>query len=203
VRQNPNLHQRPLISFYHEFHVLRVEIETERLYIRSYKDDDFENSAILYSYETLTKYFDHGKPKSRLEVENLINDKGSKYFDRGEPFGLFSIFQKKSMAFIGQIDLIPLDEPGVVEIGCIFDTRYHNQGFCPEAVRAFIFAYVEALHSNGFKSNGLPVNKIIATVHPANHASKRIIQNIGMTFDKSEERFGHPRLWFSYTCKTL
>lgn len=194
---NSNLYQKPHVSFYHEFSALKVVIETQRLSIRSYKDEDFESSAMLYSHEKLTKYFDQGKPKSRLEVESLINNIGTKYFNMGEPFGLFSIFQKKDMAFIGHIDLIPIDEPGSVEIGCIFDRRYHNQGFCSEAVRAFIFTYIESLNNEGFKSNGFVINKIIATVHPSNYASKRIIQNIGMTLDKSEERFGHPRLWFS------
>lgn len=194
---------KPQISFFLDGLDLKIEIETERLCICSYKEDDFENFVKLYSDEKLTKYFDHGKPRSRLEVKKLTDENGSKFFKNGEPFGLFSIFQKKDMAFIGQIDLIPFNEPGVVEIGCIFDRKYHNQGFCPEAVRAFVFAYVNELNNKGFKFNGVPINRVIATVHPANLPSKRVLQNIGMTFEKSEERFGHPRLWFSFIPKSL
>ena len=101
------------------------------------------------------------------------------------------------MAFVGQIDLTPFNEPGVFEVGCIFDREYHNQGFFPEAGRVFVFAYVRELNNQGFKSCGVSINKIIATVHPANLPSKRMLKNIGIIFDKSEERFGHPRLWFS------
>lgn len=188
---------KPRVSFYFLFDSLNVEIETERLFIHSYRENDFENCLTLYGDEGLTKYFDHGKARKKYEIEELVLKKGSKYFIEGKPFGLFSIFCKKGMAFIGQIDLLPAEEAGSAEIGFILHEQYQNQGFCTEAVEAFLFEYMEELNFRGPRCVELPINKVIATVHPLNQPSKRILQKVGMTFDKIQERFGNPRLWYS------
>lgn len=190
------------IAFRTTSNYLRVYIHTKRLIIRSYQDVDFENVISLYSDECIMKYFDHGQPRTKTELEHLIAEKGEKYFSRGQPFGLFSIFCKNSGAFIGQVDFMPFEEVGVAEIGFILHWKYHNQGFCSEVVRAMLFDYVKALHKKHFVCNELPIRKVIATVHPENNASRRVIENFGMTFDKAQKRFGHPRLWYSMCVKT-
>lgn len=190
------------ISFIPSMFGIRVEIETRRLYIRSYDARDYENCISLYGDEKLTKYFDGGKPRSKNEVENLVNEKGVKYFRDGIPFGLFSIFNKENMTFIGQIDLIPFDNKGTVEIGFILLREYHNQGFCQEATRAFILDYVNELNRSPFKFFQIPITKIVATTHPENYASKRVMEYVGMNFEKSLNRFNQPRLMFSYIPKT-
>ncbi len=38
--------------------LIPIEIETERLIIQPFQDDDFENSVLLYSDARITKYFD-------------------------------------------------------------------------------------------------------------------------------------------------
>lgn len=188
------------IKFYPKKRGLHVEIETKQLFMRSYDEEDFEKAVKLYGDEALTRFFDHGRPRSREDTEELMRDK-MKYFSKFEPFGLFSIFSKEEAVLVGQVDLLPVGEPGVVEVGCIFDRQYHHRGFAREAIRALIFDYVKALREGGFKCNGSFIYKVIATSHPKNHASKRLIENLGMIFDKSEERFGHPRLWFSLEYK--
>lgn len=185
-----------VVEFSSKKNGLQIEMETERLLVRSYEQEDFDKCVKLYEDKVLTRYFDNGEPRSRKEIEELIQDK-TKYFLNFEPFGLFSIFRKEDMTFIGQIDVMPYEQPGVVELGCIFDRRYHNQGFCPEVLRAVIFEYIKILNKKGIKCNGQLVYKVMATVHPKNFASKRIIHNIGMQLDKTEERFGNPRLWYS------
>jgi len=181
--------------FYSYKNALKIEIETERLLIRSYKNDDFEECVKLYGDTVITKYFDHGQPRSRKEVEALVKEK-TRFFKNLEPYGIFSIFNKKDMVFLGQIDLLPTDEPGSVEIGFILHEKYQNQGFCSEAVNFFLFEYIEKINFKN-KHAGLSVNKIIATTHPLNQSSKSVLQKFGMTLDGIKERFGHPRLWYS------
>src|SRR3989344_3113065 len=98
-------------SFCFKFHPnnrhLFVTFESERLQISSYRDEDFENCVQLYGNKTLTKYFDHGKPRSRKEIEELTRGKGIEYFRKGKPFGLFSLFDKTDGAFVGQMDIFP------------------------------------------------------------------------------------------------
>lgn len=187
----------PSISFRFSSKHLQIEIETERLFIQSYEDTAFENCISLYGDGAITKYFDHGKARNKFEVENLIFEKGKKYFSEGKPFGLFSIFHKETMAFIGLVDFLPLEELGVAEIGFILHKQHHNQGFCSEVVKAIIFDYVETINNRNFECDELPISKVMATVHPKNQSSRKVLQKAGMTLDKIQERFGQPRLWYS------
>lgn len=198
-----DLFLKSYISFCFKGNCLQVEMETKRLYIHSYKENDFENCVSLYGNKSITKYFDHGDPRSRNEVASLVRERGNRHFINGEPFGLFSIFRKEDMAFLGQIDLLPSYDYGVAEIGFILNDRYHNQGYCTEAVKAFLFDYVEELNYRNFNCFHLPVTKIIGTVHPENLSSKKIFIKMGMKFDKLETRFGNPRLWYSIQTSSI
>ncbi|MGR3973581.1 MAG: GNAT family N-acetyltransferase [Candidatus Rhabdochlamydia sp.] len=175
---------------------LQVEIETDRLLIHSYREDHFQKYVQLYGDEKITKYFDHGMPKTEPEVQKLVDEKGFAFFKNGDPFGFFSIFTKNNMNFIGQIDLLPAEEFEACEIGYILHEQYHNQGFCTEAVRCIIFEYINEI--NGIKNRKISsIKKIMATVHPENYSSKKILEKIGLKLDKIQERFGKPRLWYS------
>lgn len=182
---------------------VQVEIETPRLLIRSYQANDFENCLALYGNPKVTKFFDHGKPRSKEEVRDLVREKGVKYFKKQKPFGLFSIFLKNSMTFIGQIDLLPSEKPGVVEIGFILFTKYQNKGFGSEAVKAFLTDYINELNAKGYTCRGSVIKEVMATVHPSNIPSKKLMEKMGMQFKKFQDRFGAPRLWYSYKLPVL
>lgn len=167
-----------------------LKIETERLFIRPYQAEDFEKSVVLYGDEILTRYFDHGLPRSKKEVRHLIKSI-YKIAKSDEFLGLFSIFSKENMSFIGHIDCLPTIDPGIVELGYILHTHSQNRGFCSEAVKAFLFDYIPALN---LRSNIIKIDRVIATVHPENIQSKKIIEKMGMHFEKFLIRFGNPRM---------
>jgi trans-aconitate 2-methyltransferase len=192
---------KPRISFSLKSNIFEIEIETKNLYIRSYRDEEFENCVLLYGDPVITRYFDYGKPRSRFEIQEYINEKNDRYLKNREPFGIFSIYDKSNLKFIGQVDLAPTNEPGELEIGCILFKQYQDQGVGTEAVKALMFDYVEELNHRGIKCNDLPITKIMGTVHPQNYLSRSLIKKFGMTFDKFQERFGNPRLWYSLTVK--
>jgi ribosomal-protein-alanine N-acetyltransferase len=165
-----------------------VEIETQRLYIRSYQPEDFDYSLKLYGDPALTKMFDHGKPKSRDEVVELVDDLGSRFFRKGEPFGLFSIFDKSNGQFAGHIDLIPSEPSDILEIGIILTPQYQGREYSQEAAKALMIPFVKELKQKGHKISG-----IMATAHPNNIASIKNIEKMGMVFQRSFQRFGNPR----------
>ncbi len=107
------------------------------------------------------------------------------------------------MTFLGEIDLLPYNEPGTLEIGCILPKQYQNQRIGSEAVKAFLLSCLEELCYRDYKCNGHPIIKVIGTVHPNNYVSKRIITNLGMKFDKSQMRFKNPRLLYSFFPETV
>lgn len=187
----------PLISYEKKNKSIEIRLETERLIARSYCSDDFNNYCSLFGDEKITLYFDHGKPKSESEVRKLIREKGVRFFNTLKPFGFFSLFEKKEMNFMGMFDLLPADEPSTVEIGIALLRNYQGSGFAKEIAVLFINDYIEFINRELLNKENEKIRKIIATVHPKNMPSKRLIESLGMGFDKSEDRFGNPRRWYS------
>lgn len=186
-----------LISYEKQSKSLKIKIETERLIARSYCNDDFNNYCSLLGDEKITLYFDHGKPRSKSEVHKLIREKGVKFFKAFKPFGFFSLFEKEKMNFIGMFDLLPTDELSTAEIGIALLRNHQGSGFAKEIASLFISDYIDFINREIATNEGEKVKKIIATVHPKNTPSKRVIESLGMGFDKSEDRFGNPRQWYS------
>ena len=170
----------------------RVVIEgfTNRLIIRSYSGEDFNECLALYGDKEITKYFDHGKPRIGNEIFEYVQSRGSKYFENGEPFGLFSVFLRDNNCCIGQVDLVPTEIPGEVEIGWIFHKKFHNKGFCSETVLEFLIPLIYKLSDLGYKANGNQIYRIIATAHPENIASNKIIKKAGFTLYQAQLRYG-------------
>ncbi|MCP5469716.1 MAG: GNAT family N-acetyltransferase [Chlamydiales bacterium] len=177
-----------------------VHIETERLSIRSYEPDrDYIDCVSLYGDPILTKYFDFGRPYTPEEVKEMTYERGCRFFRNGELLGLFSVFEKSSGSFIGQVDLLPTDEEGTVEIGYIFLRQFHFMGYCQEAIQGLISEYVPSLQEKRFFTNGGPIQKLVASAHPQNYASLKQIQKLGMSFNSATKRFGAERYIFSLT----
>ena len=82
---------------------IKIEKSTDRLYIRSYTEDDYENCLSLYSDPILTQFFDHGKPRTKLEIDRYIEKRGRFFLKKDLPFGLFSVFLSDRVTFIGQV----------------------------------------------------------------------------------------------------
>lgn len=188
------------ISFSRNGAQLSIEAFTDRLFIRSY-DEDFERCLSLYGDGELTRYFDHGKPRTYREIVEYVGDRGSRYFDQGLPFGIFSVFLKEGV-FVGQVDLVPTENPGEVEIGWIFLEKFHGQGLCSEAVMSFLMPLVQRIVNMKLKSKGAVINRVIATAHPENIASNKIIQKAGLTLYQTGLRYGgKPRNWYCLNLK--
>lgn len=180
-----------------------VESETERLVIKDYRESDFENSVSLYNNPELTKFFDHGEPRTLNEIREYIAKRGRCYFEKNEPFGIFSIFKKNNQCFIGQVDLVPTGDPGEVEIGWIIHKQFQGQGYCSEAVLDFLIPYIKILAKNKIKTHGALIDNIIATAHPENLASNKMILKAGLSLYKQANRYGgNPRNWYNLKLET-
>lgn len=196
-----NNKEYPKIDVYVVDDNVRIKIETERLFINSYSDKDFENCVLLYGDEKLSKYFDYGKSRSQEEVAELVVQRSLNFLNQRIPLGLFSVFDKVEGKFLGQADLLPTDELYEVELGCILRREYHNQGYPVEICKALMVEYIDYINKFHPQLLKAPIHRVIATAHPKNYASQKLIKNLGMTLEKSKERFGQTRLWYSYLKK--
>ncbi len=87
--------------------------------------------------------------------------------------------------FIGHIDgFLFEDNPKIVEIGIILLRRHHGKGFAYEALKAFIDYYLSGCQD---------IQEVMATAHPENKASIKLIEKLGMQFEMQLTRFGQLR----------
>jgi ribosomal-protein-alanine N-acetyltransferase len=162
---------------------VHTSIETVRLVLRGWADADREPFARLNADPRVMRLMP--RALSRAESDLLAERIALRMAEHG--FGLYAAELKDERAFIGFIGLsIPTFETAFtpcVEIGWRLAAEYWNRGLATEGARAV------ANHAFG----GLGLAELVSFTVPHNVASRRVMENIGMTRDPAED-FDHPRL---------
>jgi RimJ/RimL family protein N-acetyltransferase len=161
--------------------VSRLEFRTERLLLRHWRPADRERFAALNADPLVMKHFP--STLSRQESDALVERVEAAFQQNG--FGPWAVEVPKVAPFIG---FVGLSVPGFqahftpcVEIGWRIGAEYWNRGYATEAARA-------ALHA-GFEV--FQLKEIVSFTVPANLASRRVMEKIGMQHDEADD-FDHP-----------
>jgi len=162
---------------------MMLEMETERIYMRSFLEKDASYLYHLDADPLVSKYTGEPPKKNINEALQLIKnyDHYAKY-----NMGRLACIRKSDQTFLGWCGLKTiLEENGsVVDLGYRFYRKYWNMGFATESsLRSLEY---------GFESLGL--TEIIAHVDPENVPSIRVMQKVGMSFYKEQTfdgMFGH------------
>ncbi|MBO5716088.1 MAG: GNAT family N-acetyltransferase [Clostridia bacterium] len=147
-------------------------IETNRLIIREYNQDDFEGlKAIICDAETM-KYYP--KPYDENGVQRWLDWCINSYKDNG--FGLWAIELKESGEFIGDcgISLQNIDGEILHEIGYHINKNHWRKGYAKEACQAV---------KNWFFEN-TEYNAVYSYMNKENVASYFTAESNGMTLLK-------------------
>lgn len=176
---------------------------TKRLTIQKYSESQFENAFRLYSDPQLTRFFDHGAPRSEAETRSFLQKQSLEFDSKCMPYGVFSVSISESGEFIGHIDVVPTEEPGQVEIGWIFNASYQGKGFCTEAVSEFLIPYIELLSKKNTRVHDTVIREVVATAHPMNIPSQKVMYKVGLSPIKYGLRYNNnPRIWFKMELNT-
>ncbi len=151
---------------------MKTLIETERLLLREITLDDKEGMFKMYSDPAVQKYTGEPLVESIEEMERAIKSRINNYAKYG--YGRWAAFLKKEMQFIGWAGLAYLPEFDEIDLGYRFLPKYWGMGFATEASHA-VLRY-------GF--DVLKLKKIIAIAMKENKASIRVMEKVGMEFDK-------------------
>lgn len=160
-------------------------LETERLLLRPWKDEDRASYA----------RFNADPVARRFYPEVLDADQASAAIDSyiaaaaRDGFGFYAAERKSDRVFMGDVGLSPVPAalskilPGKpsVEVGWFLGREFWGRGYAPEAAKAWI--------EYGFQSLGL--SEIVAFTSSLNQPSLRVMEKIGMTRDLSAD-FEHP-----------
>lgn len=153
-------------------------LETERMFLCRMEMDDVDNLMGIFSDPEAMRYYP--ATKSREEAEGWIRWVLHSYEENG--FGLYAAILKESGEFAGQCGLIPQEVKGEreVEIGYLFLREFWGKGLATEAATA--------CRDYGFDSLGL--DRLVSLIDPANLASRRVAEKVGMELEKQVEKWG-------------
>ncbi|HEY8804259.1 MAG TPA: GNAT family N-acetyltransferase [Clostridium sp.] len=155
-----------------------ININTVHLIIKPFCMDDIDGLYKIYSDEKVMAYIPEGV-MSYEWVKDLIKWMVEYCYEKNTPeniikFGV-SVVDKEKKKVIGWCGLGSLDcNPEDIEIFYGLSSEYWGQGLATEAANAML--------EYGFNTIGL--KRIIAVVKPDNIASKKVIEKIGMKFEK-------------------
>ncbi|MGF1696594.1 GNAT family N-acetyltransferase [Vibrio lamellibrachiae] len=159
-------------------------METERLILRQWHEEDFQHYAQLNADSRVMKYFPSTLSKQESDdqadrIRGLITERG---------WGFWAVELKSSGEFIGFVGLHSQDEnSGIpnapfVEIGWRLSSEHWGKGYAPEAARRALEYAFEMLNEAS----------VYAFTTLTNEPSQRVMSKVGMTNVNSD--FNHPKL---------
>ena len=162
-----------------------MHLETERLIIRPWQDEDKEPFAQLNADPEVMRYFP--SVLSREKSDALIDIARERTQEDG--FCFSPIEEKATGAFLGFVGLsrpryaTPLPFDPCVEIGWRLGRAAWGQGYATEAARAWI----------GFGFETLDLEEIVSFTAVLNERSQKVMQRLGMHRNPKDD-FLHPAI---------
>ena len=149
-------------------------VESERLMFRKFTLDDLPALIEQRSDPAVNKFLGGTKLQNPQALAKRIRFYISCYDSHG--FGMCAMIWKPSGEMIGSAGIQPLDGTDEIEVGYSMIKDYWGKGIGTEAARAWL--------DHGFRKAGL--ERIVAVAHSENWASRRIMEKLGMHYEKTE-----------------
>ena len=148
------------------------EIETERLLLRAFTPDDFEAFAAMRADAEVMRFIGQAGPRTREQAREWLEENERGWIETR--FGIWAVVEKANGELAGWCGLARLDGTEEVEVGYGLGRRAWGRGLATEAARASL--------RYGFERLGL--RRIVAVVYPANHASRHVVEKLGLRYVK-------------------
>jgi len=156
-----------------------VTLETDRLTLRMFREDDFEEYARIAGDQQVTRYLSDGRPLERWEAWRQMAMIIGHWHLKG--YGPWAVEEKSTGRLLGRIGFFnPEGWPGF-ELGWVLGRDSWGKGFATEGARRAL--------DHAFSKMGR--DHVISLIHPDNSASIRVAQRIGEKLEGRTEFFGH------------
>lgn len=152
-------------------------VESERLLFRKFTIDDLPTLIKQRSDPDVNKYLGGTKLQNPEALEKRLRFYISCYESHG--FGMCGMIWKPTGEMIGSAGLQPLDGTDEIEVGYSLIKKFWRQGIGTEAARAWL--------DHGFRKARL--DRIVAVAHTGNTGSRRIMEKLGMRYEKTEVHY--------------
>ncbi len=169
------------LEIYLKDRVEHMELKTERLYLRVWKDSDFAAFAAMHADSLVMRHY-----PSVWSTEQSAKSFAAlrEHYDR-EGFGMLCLCEQSTDAFVGTVGLqrVSFDSwfSPCIEIGWRLHHDFWSRGYAHEA------AYAVLAHA----FDSLQQEEIFSFTSPLNTASEILMQRLGMEWVGT---FEHPRV---------
>ena len=148
-------------------------LETERLYIRKFKEEDHE---FLYNLMNTPQYIQNigdGNIKNISDAKDFIKNKlMQSYHDFG--YGLYAVVEKSSKNLIGMSGFVNRESLPFSDIGFAFLPLYMGKGFAYESSKSLM----------NYAQSELKLSPILGITAKSNHSSQKLLNKLGLYFIK-------------------
>jgi RimJ/RimL family protein N-acetyltransferase len=156
--------------------VFDVVLETERLRLRPYRQEDLDDLAPMFADPEHMRWYP--APFSREEAQLWIDRQFERYETDG--FGLFIVEELEDGGFVGTVgpSIQDVDGERLVEIGWHIRPGSKGRGYATEAGAV----------SRDWAFANLDVDHLISLIRPENIGSNRVAQKLGFHVDRETTR---------------
>jgi RimJ/RimL family protein N-acetyltransferase len=148
---------------------MRIFLETDRLTLRQFTEDDVDNLFDLNSDPEVMRYINGGKPTPREEIRNEIIPFHLGVYQRFDGFGTWAAEARSGKDFLGWFHFRLVEGKGI-DLGYRLRRAAWNNGYATEGSRALI--------RKGFTD--LDVQRVFGHTMAVNAASRRVLEKSGL-----------------------
>jgi ribosomal-protein-alanine N-acetyltransferase len=162
-----------------------VRLETERLWLMPWEAGDVDAFRPIARDPEVVRYIRDGQPWAEDQVVEFVERQVRHYAGRG--YCMWKLVEKASGEVAGFCGVQPLRGTDEIEIGWWLVKRCWGKGLATEAARVVM---EDAVGRIGLK-------RIVAVAHVENGRSHRVMEKLGMRFEKNWEYMGTPVVFYS------
>ncbi len=160
-----------------------IYLNTERMLLRPLTEYDADNLFALDSDPDVMRFLTGGVPHSREFIVERALPHYLGFYDRFDGLGFWAAIERASSDFMGWFHFRPSKENSEeMELGYRLKKAYWDSGFATEGSKALI--------NRGFRE--LAVTKVVATAVALNTRSRRVMEKVGLQFEKEFAYPGDP-----------
>jgi RimJ/RimL family protein N-acetyltransferase len=158
-----------------------MKLETARLKMEPWREEDWRAFHAIATDTEVMRYISGGEAWSEAQPREFVARQIRQFQERG--YCLWKLAVKDGGDGIdGFCGIQPLAETQEIEIGWWLARRHWGQGMATEAAQEVL--------RDGFERVGL--RKIVAIAHAENKASLRVMEKLGMKYEREHVHRGVP-----------
>jgi RimJ/RimL family protein N-acetyltransferase len=166
-------------------------LATERLVGEPWQERYREDAAALFGDPAVAAWIwplerEDSGPRTPEQAAALVDRFAGHWAEHG--FGMWRLTERASGEFVGQVGFQYADIEGepAVEIGWTLLSTHWGKGYATEAAQAAL--------EHGFDVVGL--DEIVSFTLPHNRASRRVMEKLGLTYDRDFTHAGLPHVLY-------